>query len=283
MRYTEVDFLIRPAEPWRDLLMVELMELGYESFEETTHGLKAYMATRQFNRLALDGLQVLRDPHVTITFGVHDVPDINWNARWEREFQPVEVDGRVRVRAEFHPVDGTVQHDIVITPRMAFGTGHHATTRMMVKAMLGMGMQGSEVCDLGCGTAVLAILAERLGAARVLAIDNDQAAVDNARENVARNGCQRVVVEKGGTEIGDRGCFGTILANIERNTLVRAMPEMVRALATGGKLLLSGFIKADEDVMASAASACGLKHVQTLEEGEWALSEWEKTNTAERA
>lgn len=263
--------------------MVELMELGYESFEETTHGLKAYMATAQFNRAALDSLRILRDPHVAITFGVHDVPDINWNARWESEFKPVEVDGKVRVRADFHPADGNVQHDIVITPRMAFGTGHHATTRMMVKAMLGIDMQGAAVCDLGCGTAVLAILAERLGAARVLAIDNDEAAVENARANAARNGCQRVVVEKGGTEIGNRGGFGTILANIERNTLVRAMPEMARALATGGKLLLSGFIRADEEVMANAATACGLKHVRTLEEGEWALSEWEKANTAQGA
>lgn len=280
MRYTEVDFIVDPVEPWRDLLMVELMQLGYDSFEETAHGLKAFTATAVFDRSAVDRMKILRDPHVAMTYRVNEVPDINWNARWESEFQPVEVEGKVRVRAEFHPAIGTFPHEIIITPRMAFGTGHHATTRMMVKAMLELDLRNVPVCDLGCGTAVLAILAERLGASHVIAIDNDAAAVGNALENVAINGCQRVAVEKGGTDIGSRGPFGVILANIERNTLVRAMPEMARALAVGGKLLLSGFVKEDEGLMRNAAMASGLTHARTLEEGEWALSEWEKTGTS---
>jgi ribosomal protein L11 methyltransferase len=276
MRYTEVDFLLNPVEPWRDLLMVELMEMGYEAFEETAHGLKAYLASADFDPAALRRMNILRDPHVAITYGVHEVPDINWNARWEQEFQPVEVDGRVRVRAEFHEADASFQHEIIITPRMAFGTGHHATTRMMVRAMLNLKFEGLRVCDLGCGTAVLAILAERLGASGVLAVDIDPAAVENARMNVEMNGCQRVVVEKGGTEIGNRGPFGIILANIERNTLIQAMPEMVKALEAGGRILLSGFVKEDEGVMGEAARGAGLEHVKTDGEGEWAMSEWEK-------
>lgn len=276
MRYTEVDFLIRPLEPWRDLLMVELMELGYEGFEETAHGLKAYVPTASFDRPALGALLVARDPHVALQHTVHEVPDINWNARWEKEFQPVEVDGRVRVRAEFHPAVPGYEHDIIITPRMAFGTGHHATTRMMVRAMLNQDLTGQRVCDLGCGTAVLAILAERLGAAHILAIDNDEAAVANARDNVAMNHCKRVVVEKGGTDLESGSEYGTILANIERNTLVKAMPVLAKALAPKGRLLLSGFVKADSTLMKEAAEAEGLKHVLALEEGEWALSEWEK-------
>ena len=275
MRYTEVDFLIAPVEPWRDLLMVELMELGYEGFEETAHGLKAFTPTAAFDRSALGVMLVLRDPHVSISYTVHEVPDINWNARWEKEFQPVEVDARVRIRAEFHPAVAGYEHDIIITPRMAFGTGHHATTRMMVRAMLELELNGQLVCDLGCGTAVLAILAERLGAAHVLAIDNDPAAVANARENVAMNHCKRVVVEKGSADLEERDAYGTILANIERNTLVRYMPALAKALAGNGRLLLSGFVKADKQIMKEAAEGEGLKHVLTLEEGEWALSEWE--------
>lgn len=280
MRFTEVDFLVNPVEPWRDLLMVELMELGYDAFEETAYGLKAFTASAIFDRSAVARLRILRDPHVAITFSVHEVPDINWNTRWESEFQPVEVEGKVRVRAEFHPSAGNFRHEIIITPRMAFGTGHHATTRMMVKAMLDLDLRNLQVCDLGCGTAVLAILAERLGASHVVAIDNDPAAVENALGNVALNGCQRVSVEKGGTDVGSKGPFGAILANIERNTLVRAMPDMARALAVGGKLLLSGFIKEDEALLEKAAMASGLKHARTLEEGDWAFSEWEQTGTS---
>lgn len=276
MRYTEVEFLLKPIDPWRDLLMVELMDRGYESFEETAHGLKTYMASADFDGAALRAMPILRDPHVVITHTVREVPDINWNARWEQEFQPVEVDGKVSVRAEFHPEVIGYAHNIIITPRMAFGTGHHATTRMMIRAMLGLNLQGQHVCDLGCGTAILAILAERLGAARVVAVDNDPAAVENARRNVEMNHCQRVVVEKGGVELGARGKYGTILANIERNTLIRAMPSLAMALANGGRLLLSGFIKSDEAVMGEAATGAGLALMAVQEEGEWVLAEWVK-------
>lgn len=278
MRYTEVDFLVAPPEPWRDLLMVELIALDYEGFEETAHGLRAYVPTAAFERSALDRLMVCRDPHVSISHTVREVPEVNWNARWEQQFQPVEVDGKVRVRADFHPMVPGFEHDIVITPRMAFGTGHHATTRMMVRAMLQMDLAGKQVCDLGCGTGILAILAERCGAARTVAIDNDDNAVSNARDNVRMNGCTRIVVEKGGTELEGGPGFDVILANIERNTLLQAMPAMAAALVPGGNLLLSGFVRADEARMAEAARGAGLGLVQELHEGEWAFSRWERTD-----
>ncbi len=276
MPYTEVDFLITPCEPWRDLLMVELMELDYEGFEETAFGLKAYVENTKFNERVLGRLMVLRDPHAKVNYTVRELPEVNWNARWESEFQPVEVEGKVRIRAEFHPAKGGFIHDIVITPRMAFGTGHHATTRMMVRSMLHHPVKGQRVCDLGCGTAVLAILAEQMGAAEILAIDHDPLAVENARHNVAINRCKRVIVEKGGTGLGKGAGFGTILANIERNTLINAMGDMVAALAPGGSLLLSGFIMGDAALMDEAATRHGLKKVQDLNDGEWAFSRWEK-------
>ena len=283
MRYTEVDFLVAPVEPWRDLLMVELMELGYEGFEETSHGLKAYVPTAEFHRSALDRLMVARDPHVSLSHTVHEVPDVNWNARWEKEFQPMEVDGKVRIRAEFHPAVAGYEHDIVITPRMAFGTGHHATTRMMVRSMLELDLTDQRVCDLGCGTGILAILAERLGATEVLAIDNDPTAVTNARENVEMNQCNHITVEKGGTDLQKGAGYGTILANIERNTLVHAMPDLVGALDEGGSLLLSGFIRADEAIMEQAVKQAGLSTVQQLQEGEWAFLRCVKNTTQHAA
>lgn len=283
MAYTVVDFLVAPVEPWRDLLLVELVELGYEGFEETPGGLKAYIPTALFHRADLDRLRVAREPHASLSHTVGKLPEVNWNAQWESGFQPVEVDGRVRVRAEFHaPVDG-VEHDIVITPKMAFGTGHHATTRMMVRSMLQYPIQGQRVCDLGCGTGVLAILAERLGAAEVTAIDHDPVAVENARYNAQVNHCQRITVEKGGTALRDAPGYGTILANIERNTLINAMPGMAEALLAGGHLLLSGFLREDLPQMLDAMSNAGLVRVQQLEDGEWAFLRTAKPQTARPA
>ena len=147
---------------------------------------------------------------------------------------------------------------------------------MMVRAMLGLELAGKRVCDLGCGTGVLAILAERLGAAAVLAIDIDPVAVTNAKENVELNHCQRVTVEKGGTDLDAAAAWDAILANIERNTLVRAMPQLAAALQTGGDLLLSGFVRADEGIMDQAAEQAGLVKMDRSEEGEWAFSQWRK-------
>ncbi len=251
--------------------MVELGELGYDSYEETTGGLDAYIVTAEFDAVAVSKLMTLRDPHVTVSWSFVQMEPRNWNAEWERSFQPVEVGRDVRIRAEHHPSVPGFTHELVVTPRMAFGTGHHATTRMMVKAMLGVDLAGRAVCDLGCGTAVLAILAERMGATPVMAIDNDQQAVDNARETVERNGCHVITVEKGDAGSLAGHTYDVILANIERNTLLDAMPLMAAALRPNGVLFLSGFIVADRHVLAERATAFGLVPSEQMEEGEWAL------------
>lgn len=217
------------------------------------------------------GLLTLNDPHATVSFTHRTIEPRNWNAEWERSFEPIEIDGIVRIRAGFHPSKPDFAHEIVITPRMAFGTGHHATTRLMVRAMLGLDLAGKPVCDLGCGTAVLAILAERLGAATVDAIDIDQGAVDNARDNLGLNGCQRVRVEKGTAALLRPGSCGAILANIERNTLMSDMRVMADALLPGGALLLSGFVVEDRHMMIQCAKDHGLSIAERMNEGEWAL------------
>lgn len=271
MRYTEVTFLIEPLDPWRDLLIAELGEGNFDSFEETPHGVKAYVPTDRFDRAALAGLQVMRDPHVRISHTIRDLEPRNWNEEWERSFQPVEVGKEVRIRAEFHRFVDGFTHEIIITPRMAFGTGHHATTRMMVEAMLGLDLRDQLVCDLGCGTAVLAILAERMGARSVHAIDIDEQAVINARENLALNGCGRVVVEKGDVSLLARESCDLILANIERNTLLRDMNAMCSALRPQGALLLSGFVAADRRIMREGVEAAGLRPQEAIVHGDWAL------------
>jgi ribosomal protein L11 methyltransferase len=279
MDWVEANFLVDPPEPWRGLLMVELMDLGYEGFEDTAHGLKAYIPKTAADLGALRKLRVAKDPHCRITHTVREVPDENWNARWESSFQPIDVDGRVHIRAGFHPEVQGFEYQLVITPKMAFGTGHHATTRMMVRAILDLDLTGKRVLDLGCGTGVLAILAEQRGAAEVLAIDNDPVAVENALETMALNGCERTVVEEGGTDLTDRGVFDAILANIERNTLNRAMPDLYRALSPGSVLLLSGFVAQDLGYMQDAARAHGLHPAGEDMEGEWVMLKCTKNGT----
>ncbi|MDQ3102048.1 MAG: 50S ribosomal protein L11 methyltransferase [Bacteroidota bacterium] len=258
-------------DPWRDILMVELAEIGYDTFEESTGGLNAYIDSEKFDGAGLAKLLTLRDPHVTVNWTSLEIADRNWNAEWEGSFQPVEVDNDVRIRADFHePVPGFT-HELVITPQMAFGTGHHATTRMMVRAMLKLDLKNKTVCDLGCGTGVLAILAERMGASEVIGIDIDMQAVTNASDNVKRNDCVRISVEKGDTGSLSGRSFDVILANIERNTLHAAMPLMFDALRPNGVLLLSGFVSADQEMLAQRALETGFMLEERMNEGDWTL------------
>ena len=271
MPYSQVTFLIQPLDPWRDILMVELGEIGYDTFEETPGGLNAYITSEKFDPTAFADLLTLRDPHVSVNWTSIEIADRNWNAEWESSFQPVEVGKEVRIRADFHESVPGFAHEIVITPRMAFGTGHHATTRMMVEAMLGIDLKEKDVCDLGCGTGVLAILAEQRGAKEILAIDIDMQAVTNARENSERNGCVRIDVEKGDAQLLHGKMFDTILANIERNTLLEAMEQMFAALRSGGALLLSGFVTSDRHMLAQRAREVGFTLAERMNEGDWAL------------
>jgi ribosomal protein L11 methyltransferase len=288
MPYTQVTFLLSPCDPWRDLLTVELGEIGYDSFEDgftdpmgPSGELKAYIRSDRFDAAALDRLLTLRDPHVTVSWTSTEIADRNWNAEWESSFQPIEI-GRhpgeepsgasgVRIRADFHPSKPGFAHELVITPRMAFGTGHHATTRLMVQAMLPLDLHGKDVCDLGCGTGVLAILAERMGARHVRGLDIDPGAVDNARENLERNGCKITTVEKGVADDLKGHTYDAILANIERNVLLDAMPVMAAALKPGGALFLSGFVPGDRHMLAQRAKEEGLELAERTQEGEWAL------------
>lgn len=278
MTYTQVTFLISPAIPWRDILMVELTELGYEGFEDSftdpsgpSGELKAYIPEDRFSAAALSGLLTLRDPHASVSWTTENIAPRNWNAEWESSFQPVEVGKEVIIRADFHAAVPGFTHDLVVTPRMAFGTGHHATTRMMVRAMLEVDLKDKTVCDLGCGTGVLAILAEKMGAVDIAAIDYDQGAVDNALENLERNACERITAEKGDADSLKGRSFDVILANIERNTLLKAMQSMYDALNPGGILFLSGFVVADRHLMEDAAKTVGMVIEESLSEGDWAL------------
>lgn len=244
--YKEIIFT-EPDAASREVLMAQLSDLGYDGFEEEGDTLKAYINNDAYDALAVDALAEERK----LEFRVNTIQERNWNAEWESSFSPVVVEDKVAIRAHFHePVPG-VAHEIIITPKMSFGTGHHATTWLMLKHMLELDFTGKTVLDLGTGTGVLAILAERLGAEEILAIDNDEWSVDNARENLGLNGSAKIRVELGNKTPSDQ-TFDVVLANINKHILLAFCDDICKVLKINGRLLLSGVLREDLDDIRSA-------------------------------
>jgi ribosomal protein L11 methyltransferase len=248
----------------RERLIAILDEAGFTAFEETDEALLAYIPEAERGSIDLDS--ILPEP-------VRREEDIiepqNWNAVWESSFEPVTVPGFCTVRAAFHPANPGSEHDIIITPKMSFGTGHHATTRLMMAAMQGMDFRDKRVLDFGTGTGILAILAGKLGASEVLAIDNDPWSVENAEENVAANGVGGVTVALGSLEAAAGRHYDYILANINRHILLQYMKDMRALLQPGGILQLSGILAADEEIISESAVNTGLTKRGLLSEAEW--------------
>ncbi|MBQ9545845.1 MAG: 50S ribosomal protein L11 methyltransferase [Bacteroidales bacterium] len=260
MKYAEVTFRLRPVEPFRDMLIYHLGEEGpYDSFEETRDGLKAYVPLEQYDEVFLREVMQEECDGCEVDFSMQEMPDRNWNEEWERQHQPVLVDDFCWVRAPFHPHRNDVQYEIEIEPKMSFGTAHHQTTYMMLSLLRDIDMAGRRVLDMGSGTAVLAILARMKGAAYVEAIDNDEWAYRNAIENVEHNECSDIVCLLGDAALltPDKH-FDIIIANINRNILLRDMASYVAVLNDGGTLLLSGFYQNDVAPLVEKSSTLGM-------------------------
>ncbi|HWR33740.1 MAG TPA: 50S ribosomal protein L11 methyltransferase [Chitinophagaceae bacterium] len=224
-----------------ELLVAELSNIGFEGFEEEENSLKAFIAVNAFDELAVNEISELYD----IPFTKLIIEETNWNAVWESNFQPVIVDDFVAIRADFHePIEG-VKHEIIITPKMSFGTGHHATTMMMIRQMREIDFANKTVFDFGTGTGILAILAEKLGAKNIIAVDNDEWSIANAEENINRNNCKHIQLMKADSVVmGEQ--YDIILANINKNVLVDNLPALAGQFSASGALLLSGLLAADE-------------------------------------
>ncbi len=267
--YIQIEFHSISAEE-SDLLLAELTMLGFEGFEEGQKSLKAFIPLADFDEAALKEL-VEKNP---ASFSQTTIEETNWNAVWESNFEPVVVEDIVTgtpwvgLRADFHPPIAGVAHEIIITPKMSFGTGHHATTYMMIQQMQGIDFTNKTVFDFGTGTGVLAILAEKMGAGRVVAVDYDDWSIDNARENGQRNDCTRIELEKGDTaEIGES--FDIILANINKNVILDNMETLASGLAANGSLVLSGLLVEDEADIQAAAGKYLLKAGKRTERNKW--------------
>ncbi len=266
--YIEYKFELSPKEPGCDILMAELGTRGFESFVETAEGLNAYIQKEDWHSEILSEVYILDSDEFSIQYTHSEIAPSNWNESWEQSFQPITVANQVTVRAPFHESANTI-YDIVIEPKMSFGTGHHETTHMMLAQMLQLDFEGKKVLDMGSGTAVLAILAEKLGAKSVDAIDIDQWCYENALENIHRNQCERIVPLKGDASLLEGKEYDIILANINRNILLADLPRYANCLTRDGELLLSGFLANDLSVLHDRCITLGFHFVTKLQQNEW--------------
>ncbi len=260
-----IQLIFRPVTMQQsDQLIAELSEIGFEGFEEADDCLNAFIPEADFDEEKIKGLTGNEGLNYTKSV----IKETNWNQVWESNFDPVVVDDFVAVRASFHEPISSVEHEIVITPKMSFGTGHHATTFMMMQQMRGISFTNKKVFDFGTGTGVLAILAARLGAADVLAIDNDDWSIINARENTGNNKVTNIHLEKA-DDAAVQGRFDIILANINKNVILANLAVLIERLMPGGQLLLSGLLVTDEPDIRAALQEYGLRVVSRREKHNW--------------
>ncbi|MDB4171408.1 50S ribosomal protein L11 methyltransferase [Polaribacter sp.] len=273
--YIEYKFTVTPKEPATEILIAELGNVGFESFVENENGLTAYIQKENGNDALLEGIFILNSDEFSIDYTQHEVAQTNWNAAWEKNFEAIEVDGTVSIRAPFHE-NQNLKYDIVIEPKMSFGTGHHETTHMMVQHLLQLELENKKVLDMGCGTGILAIFAEMRGAKPTDAIDIDNWCYLNSIENVARNNCEHISVFEGDSTLLSDKKYDVIIANINRNILLMDMEIYTNCLNEKGVLLLSGFYKEDIPMIDAEVSKYQLKLEITLERNNWVALKYNK-------
>lgn len=268
MVYLEYTFTVTPLEPGVEILIAELGYAGFESFVETENGVLAYIQKEDWSETVLDDVEILNSEQFQISYSIQEIEQTNWNSEWEKNFKSIQVDDTVSVRAPFHE-NPKLQYDIVIEPKMSFGTGHHETTHMMIQHLIGLDLEGKKVLDMGCGTGILAIFAEMKGAKPIDAIDIDNWCYLNSLENVERNNCKSISVFEGDAQLLEGREYDVIIANINRNILLNDMSVYVKSLRPKGVLLLSGFYNTDIPAISEVCEKHMLKLEGKLEKNNW--------------
>jgi len=266
-------FKVKPLQPAVEILIAELGYAGFESFVETETGVTAYIQKEEWYNAILDNIFALKSEEFEITYTFDEIEQVNWNAEWEKNFNPIIVDSLCTVRAPFHKKPDT-KYDIIIEPKMSFGTGHHETTHMMIQHILANDFHGKSVLDMGCGTAVLAILAEMKGASKIDAIDIDNWCYLNSIENAERNHCKNINVFEGDASLLEAKKYDIIIANINRNILLKDIATYTKCLNTNGTLFLSGFYDNDIPKIETKCNANGLNYQSKFEKNSWVALEF---------
>ncbi len=266
--YKAYHFKVVPKQPATEILIAELANLDFESFIETEEGLTAYIQKDKDRKDLLASVYVINGNEFDISHTIEEIAPTNWNREWEQNFQPLQVENKVSIRAPFHSDPG-LEYDIVIEPKMSFGTGHHETTFMMVQHLIDLDLRDKKVLDMGCGTGILAIFAEMKGAKPITAIDIDPWCYENSIENCERNQCKHIRVFQGDAALLKAKKFDVIIANINRNILLEDLKIYAACLNAPGSLLLSGFYKEDIPIIDREASANHLQLNHTLARNNW--------------
>lgn len=278
MNYYELRFTTKPIEDYQqDLLINELAEIGFDTFEEAEDGFKAYIPSDDFKQDLLE--EHLEPYHALFEFvyEINTIPQKNWNEVWESNFEPIQIRDQIYVRATFHPHKPDFPYEIVIDPKMAFGTGHHETTSMMMDLMLDADLKDNKLLDMGCGTGILAILGSKLGAKDITAIDYDPVCYESTIENSALNGISNINALCGSKEIIPDEQYEVILANINRNILIDQMERYGEVLKAGGEIYLSGFYEnPDLDIIKQEAAKYGMKYISHKKTKEWVAARFKK-------
>ena len=272
--YIAYDFNVSPKEPATEMLIAQLGYVGFESFVEQDYGVTAYIQKQEWNSKILEDVFMLNSNEFNITFEHNEIAQTNWNEEWEKNFNPIQVDDLVSIRAPFH-TNPSLQFDIVIEPKMSFGTGHHETTHMMVQHLLALDLDTKKVLDMGCGTGILAIFAEMKGAKPIDAIDIDSWCYENSLENIQRNNCNHITVYEGDASLLKEK-YDVIIANINRNILLSDMKTYTDCLNENGVLLLSGFYKEDIAIIEDEVTKHGLTFETMIQKNNWVALKYVK-------
>ena len=273
--YIAYDFNVSPKDPVTEMLIAQLGHIGFESFVENESGVVAYIQKKDWNSNKVEDLYLLNSNEFDITFKYNEIEQTNWNKEWEKNFNPIQVNGQVSIRAPFHE-NPSLNFDIVIEPKMSFGTGHHETTHMMVQHLLALDLKNKKVLDMGCGTGILAIFAEMKGAQPTDAIDIDSWCYQNSLENVQRNGCKHITVLEGDSSLLKGKEYDVVIANINRNILLSDMKIYTDCLSEKGVLLLSGFYKDDISIIESEVIKHGLVLDKMIQKNNWVALKYMK-------
>lgn len=278
MKYIEVKFNFSSQEEYvKDLLSSELGEIGFESFSPEGEALVAYVQKPVFDESALKQLLSDFEYDSQITFEANDAEEKDWNEEWEKNyFEPIVIGDQCVVHGSFHKDVPVAKYDIVINPKMAFGTGYHATTTLMMKALLSHDLTGKSLLDMGCGTAILAILSKKKGSGRTVGIDIDEWAYENAKENIVMNGTPDIEIRLGGADALKEETFDIIMANINRNILLQDIQHYAKRLHPGSLLFMSGFYESDIPVIEAETQKYGLRKISYEKQNDWVGVKFEK-------
>jgi len=279
MEYTEVRFTCPAGEDWRrDLLINDLAAIGFDTFEDTEEGFNAYIASQGLDIASIEYILLRLPSQFPVGYTVHPITPKNWNQVWESNFEPILVSDRCYVRATFHQPRPNTEYEIIIDPKMAFGTGHHQTTALMMTYMLESDLRGKRILDMGCGTGILAILAAKLEASSITAIDNDQVCCDSMRENAELNQVKSIQIYCGSKEvIPAQEVYDLILANINRNILLEHLDKYAEVMKPKGLLLMSGFYDGkDLQLVKEKANALGLVYLDKKSKDNWVAARFKK-------